>query len=336
MRNQLLHRLVSTLLVACVSVLAAAGLHAQGPQEFGGRTMEGQVRLASGGVPNRRVEIILELHGMLVDRAYTDGRGKFTFGGLGTNTYTLLVKDLDFEPVSQSVQIQSFGGGAPVWAIITLRPVGSGAEAAIPAVDPLEGLPGKVRKEFEAGVKEAEKGKAEKAIQHYQTVVEKEPEFYPAYNNLGYQYIVLQKLPEAEQAFQEALKRTDSDARPCFGLGNVYVMTGKPEQAEEVLRLGLERDPSSAFGHYLMGTVYFQTQRYTEAESDLRTALELDGRISLAQMALVNVYLQQQRDRKALAELTSFVERFPQHAMIGQAKEMMKQLEDWLQSQPSP
>jgi tetratricopeptide (TPR) repeat protein len=173
--------------------------------------MEGQVRLASGGVPSRRVETILELHGMLVDRAYTDGRGKFTFGGLGMNTYTLLVKDLDFEPVSQSVQIQSWGGGAPVRVVITLRPLGSGGAQATPAVDPLEGLDKKVRKEFEAGVKEAEKGNAEKAIEHYRKVVEQEPEFYPAYNNLGYQYIVLQKLPEAERAFQQALKRTDSE-----------------------------------------------------------------------------------------------------------------------------
>jgi tetratricopeptide (TPR) repeat protein len=113
-------------------------------------------------------------------------------------------------------------------------------------------------------------------------------------------------------------------------------MTGKPDRAGEVLRLGLERDPNSAFGHYLLGAVYSQAQRYPQAETDLQTALELDPNLSLAQMTLVNVYLQQQRDREALAELKIFVERFPQHAMIGQAKEMMKQLEDWLQSQPNP
>jgi tetratricopeptide (TPR) repeat protein len=294
------------------------------------------VRLAGGGLPSRQIEVTLELHGMLEGRAYTDGRGKFTFEGLGANTYTLIVREADFEPVRQSVRVMSSQGGAPVVAVITLRPLGGGGAEMAPAVDPLEGLDKKTRKEFEAGVKEAEKGNAEKAIKHYRKVLETEPEFYPAYNNLGYQYIVLQKLPEAERAFQEALKRTDSDAGPCFGLGNVYVMTGKPDQAEEVLRMGLERDPNSAFGHYLLGAVYAQAQKYPQAETDLRKALELDPNLSLAQMTLVNVYLQQQRDREALAELTTFVERFPQHSMIGQAQEMKKQLEGWIQSQPSP
>jgi len=290
--------------------------------------MEGSVRLADGGLPSQRIEIKLELHGMLVDRVFTDGRGRFTFSGLGANTYTLVVDDTEFEPINQSVSIMTVSGG-PVAATLTLRRRGSGT-------DPMAGLSPGARKEFEAGMQATDKGDTEEAIEHYRKVLEKEPEFYPAHNNLGWAYMRQQKLPEAEQAFQEALLYTQTDAGPCFGLGNVHLMSGKLDQAEAILLEGLERDSKSAFGRYLLGTVYFQTQRSAEAEENLRAALEFDPKLALAQMTLVNLYLQQQRDREALAQLNLFVERFPEHSMISQAKQLKKQLEDWLQSQSNP
>jgi hypothetical protein len=90
------------------------------------------VRLAGGGLPSRQIEVTLELHGMLEGRAYTDGRGKFTFEGLGANTYTLIVREADFEPVRQSVRVMSSQGGAPVVAVITLRPLGGGQRWPLP------------------------------------------------------------------------------------------------------------------------------------------------------------------------------------------------------------
>lgn len=298
--------------------------------------LEGQLRMAGGGTPPRPIEVKLELHGMWVDRTVADSSGRFIFSGLGAHSYTLVVDESDFLPVSQVVSIQSLEGGT-IRAVITLHPrAGSAqpppsAEASLP--DLLAAIPPKARKEFEAGVKAAERGNPGQAIKHYEKTIELAPAFYPAYNNLGYQYLSQGDLKAAERAFLEVLKLKEADPAACFGLGNVLLQTERHAEAEKTLQQGLEQDPRSALGHYLLGSVHFGTRRFRESEKELRAALLLDPSMSLAQMALVDLYLQQQRDREALQELKLFIERFPDHPMLPQAKQMLGQLEAWLGSQ---
>jgi tetratricopeptide (TPR) repeat protein len=281
---------------------------------------------------------------MLMERAFSDGRGRFVFRGLGANSYTLVVDDQDHIPVNQVVTIRSLEGGGAVRANITLRPLESEAQAlgseameADPQAATLAALlavaPAQLRKEFEKGVKAGDEGKTDRAIKHYKKAIEIAPDFYPAHNNLGYQYLNQGNLEAAEQAFTEVIKLNQGESQAYFGLGNVFLQTERYPQAEEVLREGLQRDPRSAFGNYLLGSVHFRTGRFSEAEKCLRAALFLDPNLSLAHMALVDLYLQQQRDADALNELKSFIERFPDHPMFPQAKEMLQKLEEWLQSQ---
>ncbi|MBI4461953.1 MAG: tetratricopeptide repeat protein [Acidobacteria bacterium] len=327
------------------AIFSVRVLQAQrGQVESTGRLLQGQVRVSGGSVPPRGVEVRLELHSMLVDRTRSDSSGRFLFSGLGANTYTLVVDEPEFQAVHETVTIQTLSGG-PVQVVITLQPLAAGTasgeaapvdQAAASLAELLESIPAKARKEFEEGVKAGQEAKPDKAIQHYKKVIEADPAFYPAYNNLGYQYLSKGNLPEAEKAFTEAIKLHESDASPYIGLGNVLFQGERLPEAERVLRQGLERDPNVAFGHYLLGAVLFRGRSLPQAEGELRAALKYDPNLALAQMTLIDLYLQQQRDREAHAELKVFVERFPKHPMLPQAKQMLQQMEEWLRSQPQP
>jgi hypothetical protein len=305
-------------------------------EETGGRDLDGRIRIAGGGVPPRPIEVRLELHGMYVDRAVADSSGRFTFSGLGANSYTLVVDEADFLRASVVVTIYSASGGA-VPAVITLQPREGDVEpppaGEMGLADLVAALPDKARKEFEAGVKASEKGKTDEAIKRYRKTIELAPDFYPAHSSLGQQYLSQGNLKAAEEAFQETLKLKEEDPAACFGLGSVLLQTERYPEAEKTLKLGLEQDSRSALGHFLLGSVYFRTQRLSESEKEFRAALFLDPSMPLAQMGLIDLLLQQQRDREALEELKSFVEHFPDHPMLPQAKQMLRQLEDWLQSQ---
>jgi tetratricopeptide (TPR) repeat protein len=301
--------------------------------------VQGNLRVAGGALPNQAIEVRLELHGQLVDRAYTDGRGYFVFSGLGAHTYTLVVKTDGYAPIREPLTIHSTGGGT-LQVNLTLQPSSSqGAAGETSPTVSLEelsaALPPNARSEFEAGAKAAEKGKSAEAIEHYRKTVELAPDFYPAHSQLGYQYMNSGDLTKGEEQFRKAIQLKDTEATAYFGLGNVLLQTERYAEAEKTLRTGLEREPRSAFGNYLLGAVLFRSGKLAESEKSLRTALELDPNLALAQMSLVDLYLQQQRDREALAELKIFVERFPKHPMLPQAKQMLAQLEAWLGSQPS-
>ena len=315
-------------------LLPATELPAQ--EETGGRLLDGRIRIAGGQIPPRPIEVKLELHGMYVDRAVADSSGHFTFSGLGANSYTLVVDEADFLRATQVVTIHTVSGGA-VPAVITLQPREGSAQPA-PAGESglanlLATLPDKARKEFEAGVKASEKGKTDEAIKRYRKTIELAPDFYLAHSNLGHQYLSQGDLKAAEGALREALKLKDTDPAACFGLGNVLMQTERYPEAEKTLKQGLDQDSRSALGHFLLGSVYFRTQRLNDSEKEFRAALFLDPSMPLAQMALIDLFLQQQRDREALNELKIFVERFPDHPMLPQAKQMLRQLEEWLQSQ---
>ncbi len=342
-------RLFSAALPALLSLLVFlpyTQLRAQRLPESGGRFLEGRIRVTGGDLPPWPIEVKLELHGMLIERAFTGGAGGFTFSGLGASTYTLVITDGAFFPVNQTVRIMSLESTAPVRVVIVLKPrdpeayeaargAASGNSNTVSLASLLAEIPSKARKEFKAGMKAGEKGETDKAIKHYQKTIELAPDFHPAHSNLGYQYMSQSNLAEAEQAFNQAIKLDQDDANAYFGLGNVLYQTQRFEDAERNLEEGLKRQPRSALGHYLLGSSYARTGKVAEAEKNLHTAREIDPNNSLARMELVNLYLQHQRDADALVELKGFIKQFPDHPMLPQAKQMLQKLETWLKSQPS-
>lgn len=268
------------------------------------------------------------------------------FSDLGANTYTLIINDDAYLPVSQTVRITSLESSAPVRVVVVLQPrdpeaqrppgeVAGGNPNVVNVSDLLAEIPAKARKEFKAGMKAGEKGEADKAIKHYQKTIELAPDFHPAHSNLGYQYMSQSNLAEAEQAFNQAIKLNQDDANAYFGLGNVLFQTQRFEDAERILEEGLKRQPRSTLGHYLLGSSYARTGNVAEAERNLHTAREIDPNNSLARMELINLYLQHQRDADALVELKGFIKQFPDHPMLPQAKQMLQKLETWLKAQPS-
>jgi tetratricopeptide (TPR) repeat protein len=189
-------------------------------------------------------------------------------------------------------------------------------------------FPRKVIKEFEAGVKDADKGKIDKAIKHYQEAVKLAPDFYPAHNNLGTLYLSQRNIDAAEAAFSEVIKLNSTDANAYFNLGNVFFLTQRYEDAERVLHEGLSRQSLSAFGHYLLGSVRVRRGRYPEAEPSLQRAIRLDPEMPNVRLELVNLYLVQQRKDDAIRELQAFVELFPDDPMLEKVEELLARLQE--------
>ena len=184
-----------------------------------------------------------------------------------------------------------------------------------------------VLKEFKKGVNADHGGKHDDAIRHYEKALESAPDYYPAHNNLGCDYLSKGEFKSAQEQFEDAIRLNQADGQAFLNLGNVLTLMGRYPEAEHALQDGVKRRPDSAFGQFLLGSLYGHTGRTTEAEHSLREALQLDPKMSQAHLQLVNLYLEEKRISDAIEELRFYLKEFPDQPLAPRAREMLQKLE---------
>lgn len=327
----------ASLIFGCVFWLALPGtMPAQ--QTLG--SIVGHVRVARGDVPPERVLVTLEVRGAAMDSVYTDSQGTFGFHNLGPNPYYVLVDDDHYQPTRAKAVVDPDFMAPTVFLNITLTPKVSAKETAAALSAPSGTNPNlaDVReysvhfpkhavKEFDKGVEADRRGKRDEAVKHYEKAVLIAPNFYPAHNNLGSDYLSRSDFAAARKEFEQVVRLNQSDAAAYLNLSNVHMLMGQLPEAQHFLEEGMRRQPDSAMGHYLLGTLDLRLGRMPEAEHALRQAVQLDPVMVQPRLQLVNFLLEQGRKQDAVAELHAFLNSFPDTPFHKRARELLQRLE---------
>lgn len=322
-----------------VSLLAAFVLFFCGRavgQELG--NVVGQIQFPGGALPDERIMITLETRGITITSVYADNEGRFGFYRLPGNVYYIVIQKDGFEPLRQSVLLNPVISRT-VHMRVVLRPIGvslkrepaqpaSGGNPNLVSAENYEKeFPPAAVKEFRAGIAAEEKDKADRAIEHYEKALRLAPDFYPARNNLGAQYLRKGDFAAAEKQFADVIRLNPSDGQGYFNLANVLLLKKLYSDSLRSLENGLRRDPQSAFGHLLFGSVSIRVGDLAAAEEHLRRARELDPNMSKVRLELANLYLQTNRKNEAVQELKDFLRDYPKDAMAPRVKDLLKKLE---------
>jgi Flp pilus assembly protein TadD len=306
-------------------------------QQGGIGNIIGELHVSRGDFPGK-IFVELQFRGATLASGYSDDEGKFGFNGLGSNPYHVVIRDERFYQVDQLVVLDTSISTTSITQInLTYRdpvkkePLPDREPGSNPyLIDPAEyrrHFPKNAVKEFDKGVEADKNHKHDEAIQHYEKAILLAPDFYPAHNNLGSEYLSKADFADAEKQFKEALRVNQNDSQAYFNLGNVLTQTKQFAEAEQALQQGLQKQPNSAYGHFLLGSLYSRTGRGPEAERTLHDALALDPKMPQIYLQLVNLYLQQQRSRDAVAELRTFLKLFPNDGSAPHAKGVLEKLE---------
>ena len=316
---------------------AAACVTAAGQAQQAGRIV-GMVHVSRGDFPPHPLLVTLEFRGSTIGSVYTDSQGRFGFYDLGANPYHVKIADDDYNPVDESAVVN------PAISPTTFVQVELIPKAAAKPQDPLADrvagnnpylvdpadynrkFPKKAVKSFEHGVKADKNGKHDDAIHYYEEALAIAPDYYPACNNLGTDYLSKQDFTRAEVQFRKGMELNQNDAQSYFNLANVMLLTGRQVEAEVELQNGLKRRPDSAFGHFLQGSLYSQTNRPQLAEKALQEALQLDPTMSQVHLQLVNLYLKQKRTPDAISQLEAYLRAFPDTPLSEKARDLLKRL----------
>jgi Flp pilus assembly protein TadD len=298
----------------------------------------GRIQLTRGDFPSSPILVELVLHGATISSVYADDQGRFGFYSLDSNPYHVTINDERYQPVDVPanlnliisaqviVQVQLIPASDKKKETLLNRVKGSNPYL----VDPKEynrHFSRGVVKEFNKGVEADHKGKKDDAIRHYKKALESAPDYYPAHNNLGCDYLSRADFKSAQVQFEDAIRLNQNDGQAFLNLGNVLLLMGRYPESEHALQEGVKRRPDSAFGQFLFGSLYSRTGRATEAEHSLHEALQLDPNMSQAHLQLVNLYLQEKRISDAIEELRAYLKAFPSESLAPQAREMLRKLE---------
>jgi tetratricopeptide (TPR) repeat protein len=301
-------------------------------------TIMGRITVDRKGPVSERILVNLLHRGAPIDSAYTDSGGTYGFHNLGPDSYEVVVDDDHYQAVREPAIIEPFTLNPMVVVNIRLMPkVGtsaapepsrpSGANAQITdAREYSARFPKQVRKEFDKGIEADQDGKKDEAIKHYQKALQVAPDYYPAHNNLGSDYLSKSDFSEARKEFEAVVRLNQSDAEGYFNLSNVCMMTGGLADAQQYLSEGMRREPDSALGHFLLASLDIKTGKYALAEALLLQTIQLSPMMAQARLQLINLFLQEGKKLEAADQLRDFIKVFPDSPFAPRARLLLQRL----------
>jgi len=268
------------------------------------------------------------------DRVFTSNEnGAFAFRGLPVGSYTITIdREAEYKPYTTSVDvIQPSGGGRPTPAIVTVNirlEYKDRNKVGIVNAELLS-VPAKARIHYEKGIEKSQKGLREAAIEEFKQAIAEHPSFTLAFNELGVQYLKLNRIEEADQAFQSALKINPDSFAALTNRGIANAMMKRYGEAVPILRKALKQDDQSAVCHYFLGQALANLGLFDEAEKELLVSLKLGKeQMKEAHRILAIIYSSRGAKKQAAKELETYLKLAPDTPDADQLKQMIRQLKE--------
>ena len=173
-------------------------------------------------------------------------------------------------------------------------------------------IPSKALRAYDQGMERLAKKDAPGSLQHFQRAIAEYADYYEAYDRIGFAYLQLWRVPEAEQAFRKSIELSGEQvAHPLLALGAILNDRQKFAEAESVTRKGLELEPDSWRGHYYLGLALFGLNRLVEAEESVRETLRLKSDFPQAYLLLADVHSHEEDYLSLLRDLDEYLKLVP-------------------------
>lgn len=291
----------------------------------GNNIIQGRVYFPTEPKEGKRVKVRLTSSDLMDQTTSTDEDGSFTFNGLASGNYTIVVDGgKEFDPATESVLLDresSTVGGRNRIISINMRPKGTAAA--------FNKIPKPARDLYAKGAEAAAKGDSKKAVEQFKGAVDLYPEFALALNEMGVQYLKLGQPDKAADAFQAALKLTPTESSPRLNYGIALLQQKKYAEAEMALREVLKKNDNLPTAHMYLGIALMSQQKLDDAEKELLRAVGFkSAEVSMAHRYLGGIYWAKRDYKRAADELETYLTLVPKAADAERTRAAIKELRD--------
>jgi protein O-mannosyl-transferase len=148
----------------------------------------------------------------------------------------------------------------------------------------------------------------------YRTTIARNPACWMAQANLGNILFETNRIPEAMDLFNQAMRIKPAAA--CYSLGNSFLSTGRTSEAIEQYNHALRIDPGYAEAHNNLGNALLQTGRTSEAIDQYEQAVRINPGNAEAHNNLGNALVQTGRTSEAIAHYKEALRISPNSASV--------------------
>ena len=121
-----------------------------------------------------------------------------------------------------------------------------------------------------------EREQFEEALQHYQRVVELEPDNPAAWIDLAEAHKKLGNFEEAEANYRRAIAMEPANPDHYYSLSTMFIEQSQTDKAIETLEEGLSENPDSAMMNFSLAMLHIENNDYRQAEVFVKQAERLD------------------------------------------------------------
>ena len=143
---------------------------------------------------------------------------------------------------------------------------------------------------FELAVKNHQKNNIKDAQIYYRKVLELDPNYINALNNIGVIFQGLGKKQRAKECFEKAIKINPNYADAYYNLGNIFKDLGKNQKAKEFFEKAIEINPNYAEAYYNIGIIFKRLGKIEKAKECYKKAIELNPNYADAHYNLGNIF----------------------------------------------
>ena len=251
---------------------------------FGASTIQGTVYDKQRNTLSQiEVELLNEYY-QTVDRARTDGSGRYQFNGVRDGRYTVRVfafrfdledQDQPVEVITQTVR--GTEGTSFVLADFYLLPKKGGLADTETGVVFAQDIPPDAKKMYEKALKDLSDKRTDEGILEFNEAVKIFPNYYLALHRIGKELYIMKRYKDAVPFLLKAVEVNNKNATTLYYLGYSLHNLGKEynKAAMRCLNNALILAPSSTQVLFALGKIERSDGKYNEAEKHLLQAKKL-------------------------------------------------------------
>jgi len=325
-------------LVPAASAQLIEGNAAGGLGRSRARPVSGSIILR--GPTNPSVRVTVESQNRMVNTVvFSDGSGSFFVSSLPFGAYSVLLEAPGYLSQRETIDVPPGSGPVAVQFMMQAEPPpnSGGSNEGFVSVASLK-VSEDAKREYSAGVKEAQRGRMSEARKHFESALEREPRFPAALYALARMDLDEGKLEPALARLHETIS-IDSAFEPAqLALAMTLNQLGQHDAALKAAEKAVSLRPNT-------WPAYFELGFAALAMGDEMRALQCSERIVTlagdgvpeAYLLRAGVMLRRSQFREARVQLQEFLRRAPNHRRSPMVRSTLVEVEQQLaRSMPQP
>ncbi len=162
--------------------------------------------------------------------------------------------------------------------------------------------------------RQAQQGKVKEAVKELERLIQKDPDDFEAWTELGTIYFQEGKLAKAQRSYEKALELRSDFTPALVNLAKAHFSGKAFEPAAELFRQALASEPNLAESHFLLAETYLQLKKGSLAVEHFQKALEIDPEeMADAHLRMATLYRAADWTQEAAKQYRDFLEKKPDY-----------------------